>query len=276
MIKINEFYRRKTAFLGLILVFGISLMALFAPQLSSYDPYQVDIQNTVAPPSLVHFFGTDDLGRDLFARIIFGARISLIVGVLGMLVSLCIGTALGTLAGYYGGWVDQSLMRLTDMLLAFPALLFIIAVMAIFEEPSVAKIFLVLGVIGWPAMARLLRAQIMSLKEQDFVVAAKASGLRPFRLIFFHLFPNALSPLIVTSTLSIAGNILSEAWLSFLGLGAQPPLPSWGSMITQGQAYLQSHPWVCVFPGLAIFLTVMGFNLLGDGLRDILDPKLKR
>lgn len=249
--------------------------AAFAPYIAKQSPYKVNIDNITASPSPEHLFGTDDLGRDLFSRVVYGARISLQVGIIATLITMCIGVFIGAVSGYYGGWADSALMRFTDIVLAFPTPLFAIAVMAIFENPSVNKIFIVLGLIGWPSTARLVRGQVLSLREQDFVQAARALGMNEPRILWRHILPNTLAPIMVLATLAIPGNILTEAWLSFLGLGAQPPQPSWGAMITEGQAYLETKPWICLFPGLAIFVTVLGFNLFGDGLRDYFDPKLK-
>ncbi len=278
----RQFKKSTMALVGLAIVMGLILMGALAPILAPYDPYpdsdiwETDISNIVAPPSLQHPFGTDDLGRDIFSRIIYGSRISLQVGFIAMLISVWIGVVLGTAAGYYGGWIDNLIMRITDIFFAMPAPLLVIAVMAIFENPSVDKIFFVLGFIGWTGIARLVRAKILSVRQEEYTQAARALGARTWRIILRHVLPNAMAPLIVAATIRVAGNILTEAWLSFLGLGAQPPIPSWGTMVTEGQRYLTTQPWVCVFPGLAIFTVVLGFNLFGDGLRDALDPKLNR
>ncbi len=278
----RQFKKSRMALVGLAIVIGLILMGASAPILAPYDPYpdsdiwETDISNIVAPPSLQHPFGTDDLGRDIFSRIIYGSRISLQVGFIAMLISVWIGVVLGTAAGYYGGWIDNLIMRITDIFFAMPAPLLVIAVMAIFENPSVDKIFFVLGFIGWTGIARLVRAKILSVRQEEYTQAARALGARTWRIILRHVLPNAMAPLIVAATIRVAGNILTEAWLSFLGLGAQPPIPSWGTMVTEGQRYLTTQPWVCVFPGLAIFTVVLGFNLFGDGLRDALDPKLSR
>ena len=278
----RQFKKSTMAMVGLAIVMGLILMGALAPILAPYDPYpdsdiwETDISNIVAPPSLQHPFGTDDLGRDIFSRIIYGSRISLQVGFIAMLISVWIGVVLGTIAGYYGGSIDSLIMRITDIFFAMPAPLLVIAVMAIFENPSVDKIFFVLGFIGWTGIARLVRAKILSVRQEEYTQAARALGARTWRIILRHVLPNAMAPLIVAATIRVAGNILTEAWLSFLGLGAQPPIPSWGTMVTEGQRYLTTQPWVCVFPGLAIFTVVLGFNLFGDGLRDALDPKLSR
>jgi ABC-type dipeptide/oligopeptide/nickel transport system permease subunit len=260
---------------GLLLVTVLVFCALFAPVLTRFSPYAVEIHAINAPPSASHWFGTDDLGRDLFSRVVYGARISLWVGVIATLIAITIGTCIGVIAGYFGGWIEMLLMRFTDIVLAFPVPLFAIAVVAPFENPSIGKLFVVLGLIGWPAAARVVRGQVLALKQMDYILAARALGLRKRRILWRHLLPNAIAPILVLTSLMVPGNILAEAWLSFLGLGAQPPEPSWGAMITEGQAYLQSKPWICLFPGLAIFVTVFGFNIFGDGLRDYLDPKLK-
>jgi len=262
--------------IGLVLVLLLVVSSLGAGFLAPYDPYKVDIGAVMAPPSAAHPFGTDYLGRDVLSRVIYGGRISLAVGVLAVLISGLVGTAIGAAAGFAGGWVDELLMRLTDIVLSFPTALLALAVMAIFENPTVGKIFIVLGLVGWANIARLVRAEVMAIKERDYITAARSVGVGPISIVIRHVLPNALGTLTVALTLGVAGNILTEAWLSFLGLGAQPPAPSWGAMITEGQFFLTTRPWVCAFPGFAILLTVLGFNMLGDGLRDVLDPRLKR
>ena len=268
--------RSFTLRIGMVLVLLLIVSALGANFLAPYDPYKVDIGAVMAPPSAEHPFGTDYLGRDVLSRVIYGGRISLAVGILAVLISGLIGTAIGAVAGFVGGWVDELLMRLTDIVLSFPTALLALAVMAVFENPTVGKIFIVLGLVGWANIARLVRAEVMAVKERDYITAARSVGVGPISLVVRHVLPNTLGTLIVALTLGVAGNILTEAWLSFLGLGAQPPVPSWGAMITEGQFFLTTRPWVCAFPGVAILLTVLGFNMLGDGLRDVLDPRLKR
>jgi len=276
-IRFRSFFRSKSAFIGIVIVGGFFLAAAFSPMVSVDDPYEIDLEIKEQAPSVEHPFGTDGLGRDIFSRVVYGARISLKVGILAMTISVVIGTVLGALAGYFGGNVDSLIMRLTDIFLAMPAALLALAVMAVFENPSVNKIFLVLGFIGWTTIARLVRSRVMEIKNEEYVIASVALGYGSMRTLVRHVLPNSLAPLIVAATIGIAGNILTEAWLSFLGLGAEPHIPSWGRMITEGQAYLAtaSKPWIYIFPGVALFLTVMGFNMLGDGLRDILDPTLK-
>ncbi|MFC1512011.1 ABC transporter permease [Candidatus Latescibacterota bacterium] len=272
-----QFLHSRNATIGFAIVAVFVFTALLAPLIAPSDPYAIDLSLKELSPSLQNPFGTDSLGRDVFSRVVYGTRISLKVGIIAMAISLFIGAILGALSGYFGGMLDTIIMRMTDVFMALPAALLALAVMAIFENPSVNKIFIVLGLIGWTTIARLVRARVMELKNEEFVVASIALGYGWSRVLFWHVMPNALAPVIVAVTIGIAGNILTEAWLSFLGLGAEPHIPSWGRMITEGQAYLAtaSKPWIYVFPGVALFLTVIGFNMLGDGLRDILDPTLK-
>lgn len=269
--------RSRSAAIGLTVVSVFVFCAVFAPIITGHDPYDIDLENKELPPSGENLFGTDNLGRDIFTRVIYGTRISLKVGIIAMSISIVIGTVLGALSGFFGGWTDTIIMRITDVFLAIPAAILVLAVMAIFEYPSVNKIFMVLGLIGWTSVARLVRSRVMEIRNEEYVIAAIALGFSSARTLVRHVMPNSLAPIIVIATLGIAGNILTEAWLSFLGLGAEPHIPSWGRMITEGQAYLAtaSRPWIYVFPGAALFLTVMGFNLLGDGLRDVLDPTVK-
>ena len=281
--------------IGLAIVLLLIVVAAGAPLLSrhliGYGPY-----DPVAPPGVVpptppdghHFLGTDALGRDILSRTLHGARISLTVGVLAEVVALLLGLLIGAAAGYYGGRLDEALMRLADIFFSLPAPLLALAVIAAIPDPetlpvlrtlpdpSLVLVFLVLGFIGWAGIARLVRAQVLVVREMDYAAAAKAAGAGDARLLLRHLLPNALAPVVVAATLGVAGNILAESWLSFLGLGARPPIPSWGTMITEGQAYLTTRPWVCVYPGLALLMTVLAFNLIGDGLRDLLDPRTRQ
>ncbi len=276
-ISLRHIYRSRSALIGIVIVAGFLLAASFSGFVAVDDPYKIDLTRKELSPSSEHPFGTDGLGRDIFSRVAYGARISLKVGILAMTISVVIGTFLGALAGYFGGMVDSLIMRITDIFLAMPAALLALAVMAVFENPSINKIFIVLGFIGWTTIARLVRSRVMEIRNEEYVIAAVALGFNSARTLWRHVLPNAVAPIIVAATIGIAGNILTEAWLSFLGLGAEPHIPSWGRMITEGQSYLAtaSKPWIYVFPGLALFLTVIGFNMLGDGLRDILDPTLK-
>ena len=274
---IQSLFRSRNAAIGFVVVAIFVLSALFSPLIARNDPYDIDLDLKELAPSFANPFGTDSLGRDVFSRVVYGTRISLKVGIMAMAISLIIGIVLGALSGFFGGIIDTVLMRITDIFLALPAALLALAVMAIFENPSVNKIFLVLGFIGWTTVARLVRARVLEIKNEEYVIASVALGFSWLRTLVRHIIPNAMAPIIVAATIGIAGNILTEAWLSFLGLGAEPHIPSWGRMITEGQSYLStaSKPWIYIFPGLALFITVMGFNLLGDGLRDILDPTIK-
>ncbi|GAB4569884.1 MAG: ABC transporter permease [Anaerolineae bacterium] len=266
----RAFVRHRIGLLGLVIVLCFALAALFAPWLAPHDPIEQHIATgRLLPPSADHWLGTDELGRDILSRLIYGARISMRIGLIAEGVALAIGIVLGSLAGYLGGWVDQLIMRLTDIFFAIPSLLFLIVIVSIFGSGA-TTIFLALGLISWPTEARVMRSEILRLREQEFVTAARAVGVPTWRLIGRHLLPNALAPMIVIGTLGVAGAILSEATLSFLGLGIQQPIPSWGTMVNQGQDYIFTAWWYSVFPGLTIMLAVLGFNFLGDALRDAL------
>lgn len=266
--------RNRMALFGGAVVASLVLVGALANFLAPYDPYVIDLPERLSPPSRQHLFGTDDFGRDIFSRILYGARISLEVGILSRSVALSLGILLGVLAGYFGGKLDQTIMRLTDVMFAFPTLLFLIGITAALK-PGLTTLFLAIGLVGWAPMARLMRAQVLATKENDYIAAARAMGLGTGRIIRRHLFPNCLAPVIISFSMGMAAAIMAEASLSFIGLGAQPPLPSWGSMVSLGRDYLRTAPWLTVYPGMAIGLTVLGFNLLGDGLRDALDPKMK-
>lgn len=248
--------------------------ALAAPLIARYDPSRIDLVHQFQPPSFAHFMGTDVQGRDVWARVLFGARISLTVGVVSQLIALALGVTLGLIAGYYGRWVDELIMRLAYITLAFPTLLLLIA-MAAALQPSLSTVYITIGVVGWAAMARLIRGQVLVTRQLEFVHAARALGATDRRILALHLLPNVIAPVVIAATLGIAGAIMAEAALSFLGLGVQPPTPSWGSMISDARDLMQlrSAPWTSVFPGLAIGAAVLGFNLLGDSLRDALDPR---
>jgi ABC-type dipeptide/oligopeptide/nickel transport system permease subunit len=253
---------------------GESSRSLLTRYLLAHDPLEVDKEVTPpSPPGGGHALGTDPLGRDLLSRLLHGARVSLVVGVVAEAIALTLGLAVGVTAGYAGGRIDSLLMRVTDVLLAFPIPILAMGAMAVFDAPSVTLVFVVLGLMGWGGIARLVRSEILSLREREFAEAARALGARSARIAFRHLLPNAMAPAIVAATVGIAGNILTEAWLSFLGLGAQAPAPSWGRMIFEGQIYLTTRPWLCLYPGLALGITVGGFMLLADGLREALDPR---
>jgi len=245
-----------------------------AASFSSADPAAIDVSQSLLPPSMAHPFGTDDLGREVFVRMLYGARISLLVGFVAVGISTVIGIILGALAGYYGSWVDALVMRFVDIMLCFPTFFLILAVIA-FLDPSIWNIMIVIGLTSWMGVARLIRAEFLSLRQRDFVLAAQALGASDLRLIFRHILPNAMSPVLVSATLGVAGAILTESALSFLGIGVQPPTPSWGNMLIIGKQTLGIAWWLSVIPGLAILITVLGYNLLGEGVRDALDPRLK-
>ena len=257
---------------GAIVLLMFVLAALAS--LVNGDPSAIDVSKSLLPPELAHPFGTDDLGRDVLLRMLYGARISLLVGFVAVGISCLIGIFLGSLAGYYGGWVDALIMRFVDIMLCFPTFFLILAVIA-FLDPSIWNIMIVIGLTSWMGVARLVRAEFLSLRQRDFVLAAQALGASDFRLIFRHILPNAMSPVLVSATLGVAGAILTESALSFLGIGVQPPTPSWGTMFIVGKQTLGTAWWLSVFPGLAILITVLGYNLLGEGIRDALDPRLK-
>jgi len=271
----RRFWRHKLAVAGLIIVIGLVVVAFAAPLIAPHDPNEIGMEFQ-APPSAQHLLGTDGVGRDVLSRLIYGTRVSLSVGVVSVSVSVVIGVVLGSLAGYRGGAFDVAIMRISDMVMSFPSLMLILVVVSLIG-PSIYNIMIVLGLLGWPQVARLVRGQFLSLKHQDFVQAGRAMGARDLRLIFRHLLPNALSPVLVAATFGTASAILSEAALSFLGLGVQPPTASWGNLLTDAQSLsiLESMPWLWVPAGGAIFLSVLCINFVGDGLRDALDPRLK-
>lgn len=260
---------------GLTLVGVMSLGAVFAPLVSSHDPTRLDVDAVLQPPSLTHPMGTDALGRDVMARLLYGGRVSLWVGFVAVGLSVAIGLALGLVSGYFGGLVDEAIMRGVDVMLCFPSFFLILAVIA-FLEPSLVNIMVVIGLTSWMGVARLVRAETLTLRNREFVLAARLAGSGTARILFHHILPNALAPVLVSATLGVAGAILVESSLSFLGLGVQPPTPSWGNMLMEGKDVLEIAPWLSIFPGLAILLTVLGYNLLGESLRDILDPRLRR
>ncbi|MDI6865649.1 MAG: ABC transporter permease [Thermodesulfovibrio yellowstonii] len=264
--------KNKLALSGLTFIFFIFFVAIFSSYVAPYDPYKINVYKVLTPPSKEHPFGTDELGRDVFSRVVYGARVSLEVGFLAMGIAIFTGTILGAIAGYYGGWIDTIIMRLVDVMLAFPTLFLILAVVAVLE-PSIYIIMVVIGLTGWMDVARLVRAEVLSLKEREFVLAARAIGASAGRIIFKHILPNAIYPVIVAATFSVGGAILIESGLSFLGLGIQPPEPSWGGILSVGKDYITVAWWLSLFPGVAIFLTVLSFNLLGEALRDAIDPK---
>jgi ABC-type dipeptide/oligopeptide/nickel transport system permease subunit len=265
------------AWFGVAVILLMVLAAIAAPLLARHDPAAIDLTNQLQGPSGHHWMGTDIQGRDVWARLIYGARISLAVGLLSQGIALALGLVLGLVAGYYGKWVDELVMRLADVTLAFPTLLLLIALVAALQ-PSLPVVFLTIGLVGWAGMARLVRGQVLVVRELEYVQAQRALGARDHRIIARHVLPAVIAPVVIACTLGVAGAIMAEASLSFLGLGVQPPTPSWGAMIADGRdlSQLRNSPWTSLFPGLAIGLTVLGFNLLGDALRDALDPRAKR
>jgi ABC-type dipeptide/oligopeptide/nickel transport system permease subunit len=260
---------------GAVLVGAFVMGTVLAPLLAPFDPHAVPDRLDAAslhPPRTPFYLGTDLLGRDVLSRILHGGRVSLLVGLGAELIVAALGLSIGLAAGYMGGRVDGLLMRLTDVVMAFPTLVLGLGIIAVFQEPGLDKVVVVLVLLGWTTIARVVRGEVVALREREFVVAARALGAGDAALVVRHLVPNLAGPLLVLGTTGIAGNIVAEAGLSFLGLGAQPPTISWGAMLAEGQAFLTTSPWVAVFPGLALLLTVLGINLLGDGLRDVLDP----
>ena len=258
---------------GAVVLFFFVLSAV--PQVfSSHDPTRIDVLKVLHPPSAGHPLGTDELGRDVLARMAYGARISLKVGFVAVGIATCIGLLVGLFSGFYGGLADAILMRFVDIMLCFPTFFLILAVIA-FLEPSIYNIMIVIGVTGWMGVSRLVRAETLSLKERDFVAAARAQGAGDARIIFRHILPNTLAPVLVAATLGVAGAILTESALSFLGIGVQPPTPSWGNILTAGKDNIEFAWWLSVYPGLAILFTVLGYNLLGEGIRDAADPRLR-
>ncbi len=260
--------------LGLLLVVLVVVAALLAPLLAPHDPLVGNLKDAyLTPPGTKYLLGTDSQGRDVLSRVLYGARISLAVGLVSQSVAVLVGVTLGLLSGYYGRWVDSIIMRLADVTLAFPTLLLLIAVAAA-VRPSLLVVFMIIGAVGWAGMARLVRSQVLVLRNAEFVTASRALGAPDRRVLWCHLLPNVRAPIIVAATLGMAGAVMAEAALSFIGLGAQPPTPSWGAMVAEGRDLLRVAPWVSFAPGLAIGLAVLGFNLLGDGLREALDPRL--
>lgn len=256
---------------GVVLV--LFILSILAPHITPYDPDALDAYNVLLPPSASHWFGTDELGRDVLTRVIFGARISLKVGFVAVGIAVAIGTVIGLVSGFYGGWIDMLFMRFVDIMLCFPTFFLILAVIAMLE-PSIWYIMVIIGLTGWMGVARLVRAEVLSIRERDYVLAARAIGASDMRILFRHILPNAAAPVLVSASLGVAGAILTESALSFLGIGVQPPTPSWGNILTSGKDYIEFAWWLSLFPGLAILVTVLSYNLLGEGIRDALDPRL--
>ncbi|MFB3885544.1 MAG: ABC transporter permease [Thermodesulfobacteriota bacterium] len=270
----HYFRKRRMAVGGLALIIVIFLVAGLASFLAPYDPGKTEVSVKLKPPSSLYYLGTDQLGRDVFSRMLYGSRISLSVGFVAVGISIFLGILVGAIAGYYGGWTDSLLMRFVDTMLCFPSFFLILTVVALLG-PSIFNIMVVIGITSWMGTARFVRAEFLSLRQRDFTQAARALGVKDLRIIFRHILPNALAPVFVSATLKVASAILIEAGLSFLGFGVQPPQPSWGNILTEGRTYIFDAWWLTLFPGLAILITVLSFNLLGEGLRDVTDPRLR-
>lgn len=260
------------ALAGFIIILLIFVLAMLAPLIAPYDPNEINVKAILLGPSMQHWMGTDGLGRDVLSRMLHGGRISLLVGLVAVGISTLIGILLGAIAGFYRGWVDVLIMRLVDVMLSIPSFFLILAVIA-FLTPSIINIMIVIGLTSWMGVTRLVRAEFLSLCEREYVMASRTLGARDYRLIFKHMLPNSLTPIIVSAVLGVAGAVLMESGLSFLGLGVQAPQASWGNILTDGKEYIQFAWWLSLFPGLAILITVLGYNLLGEGLRDALDPR---
>ncbi|MDD3730463.1 MAG: ABC transporter permease [Endomicrobiaceae bacterium] len=268
----KKLLKNKFAVLGISIIALLILAAFFAPVISPYGQSEQNLYQRLLPPSSEHFFGTDDLGRDVFSRMIYGSRISLAVGFISVFIILFIGTSLGIISGYFGGKTDSVIMRFTDIVLCFPTFFLILLIIA-FLEPNIFNVMIVIGLTSWPGLARLIRAEVLSLKEREFISVAKMMGIDNLKIFAVHILPNIISPLMVYASLAIGGAILTESALSFLGLGVQPPMSSWGQILTSGKDYIYIAWWLSVFPGIAILITVLAFNLIGEAIRDVFDPK---
>ena len=270
----RSFKKNKLALVGAIIVLLFIILAILAPYIAPYDFKDQNMNNRLQSPNGENWFGTDEFGRDIFSRVIYGARISLWVGFLAVLGSMLVGSLLGIIAGYFGKWIDALISRVFDIMLAFPSILLAIAIVAVLG-PSLQNALIAIAIINIPNFGRLIRSRVLSVKEEEYIVAAKAIGMSETRILFHHVLPNSIAPIIVQGSLAIGTAIIEAAALGFLGLGAEAPNPEWGKMLADGKALLIQAPWTMIFPGLAIMLTVLGFNLMGDGLRDALDPKMK-
>jgi peptide/nickel transport system permease protein len=270
----RQLRKNRFALIGAIIILFFLILGLVAPLLTPYTYEEQNLVNRLVPPSSEHWMGTDDLGRDIFTRIAYGARVSLQVGFFAVTGALVFGTLLGIIAGYFGRWIDMIISRIFDILLAFPSILLAIAIVAILG-PSLQNALIAIAIINIPIFGRLVRSRVISLREEEYIMAAKAQGMKNGRIIFHHILPNSIAPIIVQSTLGFGTAILEAAALGFLGLGAQPPTPEWGQMLASAREFIQLAPWTLIMPGLSIMLVVLGFNLIGDGLRDALDPKMK-
>lgn len=274
-ISFRRMRKNRTAIAGIIILFIFAVIAIFAPLIAPYDPFDQNFIRSFRPPSMENFLGTDEFGRDVFSRIIYGARISLQIGFVSVFISLILGVSLGLIAGYYGGWLDMLIMRIMDLMLSFPYILLALVIMSILG-PGIFNAMIAIGIVYVPQYARIVRSSVLSVKKKEYVMAAQALGASDFRIIIKHVFLNSMAPIIIQTTLSIGRAIINAAGLSFLGLGAQPPTPEWGAMLSNGQDFLRNAPWIATFPGIAIALLVLGFNLVGDGFRDAFDPRLHK
>ena len=271
---LRRLVKQKTALLGLVICLALGFSAVFAPYITPYDPMKINMRERLQTPSAAHWFGTDELGRDVLTRLIFGARISLTVGAISILVALSVGVPLGVISAFYGGFVDTWIMRTMDALAAFPAILLALAIVSVLG-PNIRNAMIAIGIVYLPAFSRMARASVLSVQENDFVEAGRAAGATDARLMLRTILPNAFAPILVLASLGFANAIIIESGLSFLGLGAQAPSPSWGLMLNQGRQFMTQTVWYSVSAGLAIFISVLGLNLVGDGLRDVLDPRLR-
>jgi peptide/nickel transport system permease protein len=273
---LRAFSRHKFGLIGVVMLLGFVFAAAFAPLVAKADPYTMDLEKAFLGPGVEnHILGTDNYGRDLFSRLVYGAQTSLLIGIVVVAVAAVVGTVLGLLSGYYGGWIDFAVMRLVEIFYSFPFLILVIAVMAILG-PSIFNVMWVLGAVSWPSYSRIVRAQVLSLRRSEYIQAAKATGASDARIIFTHVLPNTLTPIIVQATLGMPQAILSAAALGFLGFGVQPPTPEWGTMVSEGKDYILLNGSMIFWPGLCIFLVVLSFNFIGDALRDTMDPRLSR
>ena len=269
---INAFKKNKLALISLIFILLVIISALFAPYISPYNPDKIDVNAILQPPNPAHLLGTDQLGRDILSRLIYGGRISIEVGFIAVSLSLFIGIFMGAYAGYYGGVIDSILMRFVDIMLTFPSFFLILAISAILK-PSIINIMIIIGLTSWMGIARIIRAEFTQNREKDYVLAAKAAGAPDSYIMFFEILPNTIAPILVSATLGVAGAILIQASLAFLGIGIMPPTASWGGMLSRGKTYIMVAWWLTLFPGIAILLTVLSFNLVGEAVRNALDPR---
>jgi peptide/nickel transport system permease protein len=269
---LERFRQNRLAVIGFVFIVALTVLAVFAPWLSPRDPLAQDLLQRLQSPTLAHWLGTDDLGRDVFARVLIGTRTSLSVGFVAVGIELLIGVSLGLAAGFIGGKLDAVVMRLVDVMLSIPTIFLILVVLA-FLGPSIYNVMVIIGLTSWPGLTRLVRGECLSVREREYIQAARVAGLSTSRILFVHILPNVMAPVLVSATLAVGGAILTESALSFLGLGVQPPAPSWGNILAIGRDYLHIAWWLSVFPTAAILMTVLAFNLLGEGLRDVLDPR---